>query len=85
MSATIYLLTLCLPLGTVLLVFGMRYFAKVREANARLAHEAAWRRTAETSTAAQAETAAALSAVQAALTDIRTRLTAVETILRAVE
>lgn len=85
MSATIYLLTLCLPLGTVLLVFAMRYLAKMREANARLAHEALWRRTAETSTAAQAETAAALAAVQAALTELRTRLAAMERILRAVE
>ena len=36
MSAAIYLTTLCLPLGTILLVFGMRYFAQVQEAKARL-------------------------------------------------
>ena len=84
MSATIYLLTICLPLVTVLLVFGMRYFAQVREANARSAHAADWRRAAEAATGAQAETAAALVSAHAGLADIRTRLTAVETILRAV-
>ena len=84
MSATIYLLTISLPLGTVLLVFAMRYAARVREANAALAHDAAWRRTAETASAAQAETAAALAAIQEALSDVRGRLAAVETILKAV-
>lgn len=39
MSAAIYLTTLCLPLGTILLVFGMRYFAQVQQAKARLAND----------------------------------------------
>ena len=39
MSAVIYLTTLCLPLGTILLVFGMRYYAQVQQAKARLASE----------------------------------------------
>ena len=85
MSAPIYLTTISLALGTVLLIFGMRAFTRVREAHVRSAHEGAWRQTAEVAAAAQAETVAALSAMQAALSDIRTRLTAVETVLRAVE
>ncbi len=39
MSAAIYLTTLCLPLGTILLVFGMRYYAQVQQAKTRLASE----------------------------------------------
>ena len=39
MSAAIYLTTLILPLGTILLVFGMRYFAQVQQAKAKLAND----------------------------------------------
>ena len=85
MSATIYLLTLCLPLGAIVLVFAMRYRAKLKEAKAILARDDAWRRTAEHSTAAQAETAASLLSMRTALDEMRARLTAVETILKAVE
>ena len=85
MSATIYLLTICLPLGAVVLVFAMRYRAKVKGAQAILARDDAWRRTAERSTTAQAETAASLSAIRTTLDDVRTRLAAIETVLKAVE
>ena len=85
MSATLYLTTLCLPLGTALLIFGMRYFAAVQQARARLASDEAYRQVAEKAAAAQADTAAALAAIQQALGDVRTRLTAVEKILKDVE
>ena len=85
MSATIYLLTLCLPLGTVLLVFAMRYVSAVQQAKARLANDEAYRKIAETAATAQSETAAALASIGAALADVRTRLTAVEKILKEVE
>ena len=39
MSPVIYLTTLCLPLATILLVFGMRYFAQVQQAKAKLAND----------------------------------------------
>ena len=84
MSAQIYLLTLCLPLGTVLLVFGMRYVSAVQQAKARLANEDAYRQIAATAAAAQSETATTLSAIQAALSDVRTRLTAIEKVLKDV-
>ena len=85
MSTEIYLLTLGMPLFTVLLVFAMRYLAQSRAAAARIAEEAAWRRTAEGAVSAQTETAAALTAQTVALSDIRERLAVVELILKGVE
>jgi hypothetical protein len=85
MSATLYLTTICLPLATILLVFGMRYAAAVQQAKARRADDDAWRQVAEKAAAAQAETATALASMEAALADVRTRLTAVEKILKDVE
>lgn len=85
MSERLYLLTLCLPLGTVLLVFGMRYVSAVFQAKARLANDDAYRQLAEKAAAAQAETAAALSHIQEVLSDVRPRLAAVEKILKDVE
>ncbi len=84
MSVTIYLLTLCLPLGTVILVFAIRYRTKVQEAKARLANDDAYRRIAETAAAAQSETATSLAAIRDTLYDVKTRLAAVEIILKAV-
>ena len=85
MSEHIYLLTIYLPLATVLLIFGMRYFSAALQAKARLAHEESYRQIAEKAVAGQSETATALSAIQATLSDVGARLAAVETILKAVE
>jgi uncharacterized membrane protein len=85
MSEHLYLLTICLVLGTILLVFGMRYFSAVQQARARLAHEHAYRQIAEKAVTAQSENATALSSIQTALADVRTRLTAVATMLKEVE
>jgi Na+-transporting methylmalonyl-CoA/oxaloacetate decarboxylase gamma subunit len=84
MSEHIYLLTLGLGLGTILLIFGMRYFSAVQQTKARLANEAAYRSIAEKAVAAQAESATALASIQTTLSDVRTRLTAVEKILKDV-
>ena len=84
MSVMLYLLTICLPLATVLLVFGMRYLSAVQQAKARLANDDAYRRIAEKAAAAEADTASTLAAMQGVLSDVRTRLTAVETILKDV-
>ncbi len=81
----LYLLTLCLPLATILLVFGMRYFAMAQQSKARVASDDAYRRVAEQSLAVQAETATVLSGVQATIADVQCRLAAVEKILKAVE
>jgi hypothetical protein len=85
MTDLLYLLTICLPLATGLLIFGMRYVSAVLQARARLANDDAYRLLAEKAAAGQSETATALSAIQAAMADVRTRLTAVEKILKDVE
>ena len=85
MSETLYLLTICLPLATILLVFGMRYFSAVQQAKARLANDAAYRQIAAQAASAQADTALALSSIDATLADLKARVAAVEHILKAVE
>ena len=85
MTATFYLLTLTLPLATILIVFGMRYNSKIQEAKARLANDGAYRQLAETATAAQSQTATSLATMETTLSDVRARLAAIETVLKAVE
>jgi len=85
MTEVFYLLTLTLPLATILIVFGMRYHAKIQQAKARLANDDAYRQLAEGVSATQSRIAASLSVMETTLSDLRTRLTAVETILKAVE
>jgi hypothetical protein len=84
MTGVFYLLTISLPLATILLVFGMRSFASIQQARARLANDDAYRQLAEKAAASQAETASALAAMQPALEDVRARLTTIETILKDV-
>jgi hypothetical protein len=71
MSEHLYVLTICLPLGTLLLIFGLRYLAAVQQAKARLANDQAYKDMAEQT--------------QAALLDVRARLDGIEKILKAVE
>jgi Tfp pilus assembly protein PilO len=84
-TVTLYLLTLCLPLGTVLTVFGMRYFALTQQAKARLADDEAYRRVAEQAASSQSQTAASLAAIQASLAEVGVRLSSVEKVLKEVE
>jgi hypothetical protein len=85
MTTTLYLLTLVLPLATILMVVGVRYYAVVQQAKARLAIDDAYRRLAESASAAQSQIAARLAAMDANLSDVRARMSAVETILKAVD
>lgn len=85
MSTSTYLLTICLPLLTLLLVFGMRYLSAVLQARARFANDEAYRQLAEKAAAAQAAAAAALSSIDANLADVKSRLAAVEKVLKEVE
>jgi hypothetical protein len=85
MTAIFYLLTLVLPLATILIVFAMRYYALVQQARARLANDDAYRQLAESASAAQSRIATSLAAIETNLADVRTRMAAVETILKAVE
>ena len=85
MTAIFYLLTLVLPLATILIVFGMRYYVAVQQARARLANDDAYRQLAESASAAQSRIATSLAAMEANLSDVRTRMAAIEIILKAVE
>ena len=85
MSTTVYLLTICLPLATVLLVFGMKYFAMIQQAKARTARAEADRRLADDLARTQAETVAQLTAMNAALARLDGRMGAVEKVLKEVE
>jgi hypothetical protein len=85
MHEHIYLLTIGLPLATILLVFAMRYYAAVQQAKARLANDDAYRDIAAKAVAAQAETAQALASMNATLAELKGRIAAVEKILKEVE
>ena len=71
MSESVYFLTICLPLGTILIVFGMRYRAQVLQARALAA--------------GNTDNAAALKTIADSLADVQARLAGIEKILKAVE
>ena len=71
MSESVYFLTICLPLGTILIVFGMRYRALVLQARAQAA--------------GNVDNAAALKSIADSLADVQARLAGIEKILKAVE
>jgi len=85
MSEPVYFISIGLVLGTILLVFGMKYLSAARQAQARITGENAYRALAEKATAAQSENATLLSTIQAELSDMKTRLSAIEKILKEVE
>jgi phage shock protein A len=85
MSKQVYLLTLCLPLLTVLLVVAIRHVSAVLQARARIAQDDAYRQLAAQAVQAQAETTAQLSAMNAVLASLESRTASVEKILKQVE
>jgi predicted negative regulator of RcsB-dependent stress response len=85
MSQSLFLLSICLVLGTILLVFGMRAFSAIQQAKVRNASDAAYRQIAEKAVASASENTTALASIQTALADVRTRLTAIEKVLKEVE
>jgi Tfp pilus assembly protein PilO len=85
MHTNIYLLTISLPLVTVLLIFGMKYFAAVQQARARLAQDEAYRQLSAGLAQSQAEMAAQLASMAATLARLESRTAAVEQILKQVE
>ena len=85
MSKDVYLLTLCLPLLTVLLVVAIKHVSAVLQARARFAQDDAYRQLAAQAAQSQAETAAQLSAMNAALASLESRTAGVERILKQVE
>lgn len=85
MSEHVFLLTLGLPLGAAVLIFGMKYFSAVVSARARQASDAAYSALAEKAIAAQSANQAALAGMQAELSKATASLAAVEKILKQVE
>ena len=71
MSESVYFITIGLIMATVLIPFGMRYFAQVQLARAQAA--------------GSADHAAALKAIAATLADVQARLAGIEKILKQVE
>ena len=84
MSEQIYLMTLTIPLGTVLVIFAMKYLSAAYKARSEAASAEAYRELAARAAAAQAENAAALAAIRATLGDMQGRLAEVETMLKEV-
>jgi hypothetical protein len=85
MSEHVYLLTLLLPLGTAVFIFGLKYGSAAYQTRARSANEAAYRELARIAVTTQSETASSLAAMQAELTQITARLGTVVKILQDVE
>ncbi len=85
MATWIYFLTMSLFLGTVLIVFGMKYFSAAFAARARLANDDAYRALAEKALAASSDNQASLTAIQAELAKVSASLAAVEKVLKQVE
>lgn len=85
MEPTIYLLSISLPLGTILLIFALKYWSTVQSARARLANDDAYRQLADKAAAAQAETAEALATIKAMLGDVNQRVSGIEKVLKEVE
>ncbi|MEA3159506.1 MAG: hypothetical protein QOD95_1054 [Gammaproteobacteria bacterium] len=85
MPEYLYLLTILLPLATILLIFGFKYGSAAYQARARVANDTAYRELAQSVATAQSQTASSLAAMQAELMQITTRLAAVVKILQEVE
>ncbi len=85
MSEPIYLTTIGLFFGTIVLIFSMKYFSSVQQAKARQASDDAYRQLAAQALAAQSATSTALETIVASLGDVKARVTAVEKMLKEVE
>lgn len=84
MSENMYVFSLGLLFGTIIVVFAMRYFSAVQQARARLANDDAYRQLAAKAAAAQAETATALVSIGTTLADLKSRVAALEHLLKEV-
>jgi hypothetical protein len=85
MSPTIYFISMGAMLGTIIVVFGIRFLQASAVAGSDAAHTDAYRKLASDAVTAQAGNVATLSAIQSELVEIKARMSSVETILKAVE
>ncbi|HEY7976766.1 MAG TPA: hypothetical protein VID67_01120 [Rhizomicrobium sp.] len=85
MSPTVYFISMGAMLGTIIIVFAIRFLQASAVAGADAAHTDAYRKLASDAVTAQAGNAATLSAIQSELAEIKTRMTTIEKILKEVE
>lgn len=89
MSENAFFAAFFFPAAAAVLVFFMKYVSAVLQARVRLAQDEAYRELAGKAALAQAETAAAVTALattlHATLGDIQARMAALEKILKEVE
>jgi hypothetical protein len=80
----VYFLTLAILIGTILAIFGMRYYSATVAARARLANDEAYRALAEKAAAGLAENQASLGVIKGELATVSASLAAVEKVLKQV-
>jgi hypothetical protein len=81
MSTAQFFIFLSPFIGTILLVFGMKYFSALFQARARIANDAMYQQLAQKALAAQSD----LNAIRAELGKVSASLAAIERILQQVE
>jgi TRAP-type C4-dicarboxylate transport system permease small subunit len=84
MSTSVYLISMSAMFGTILAVFGFKYWSAAIAAKAQTANTEGYRKLATDAVTAQTGNAATLAAIQSELAEVKTRLTSVENILKAV-
>ena len=84
MSTSDYIIVVSFPLGTILIVFAMKYLAAAAAARARVAGDNAYRTLAERALATQGELQVSLAAIRTELGALANSQAAVERILKQV-
>ena len=82
-NAPFFTITL-LVLGTVFMIFGMKYFAKGRAANAALKRDGNFAQFTETQAQNQSAIAETLENLRAEMADLKQRTQSIETMLKEV-
>jgi uncharacterized membrane protein len=85
MTTAEYLIFMSPVVGTILVVFGMKYFSAIFQARARMANDGLYKELAEKAVIAQTENQATLAAIQADIGRFGTSLATVERILQQVD
>jgi hypothetical protein len=85
MTVAQYMIFMSPLVGTILVVFGMKYFSAIFQARARMANDALYQDLAEKAAMVQTENQATLAAIRADLTRFGTSLANVEKFLQQVD
>jgi hypothetical protein len=84
MSDHLYLLSIMSLFGSVVGIFGMKYYFTAQRTRSQQAEDAAYQALAEKAAIAQSEAVASLKSIQSTVLEISARLTTVEKILKDV-